>query len=165
MDNNDTPIVPNGEIIVNMAVHEVVDFFGLEAKEIKITQDPKNPELFVWIASFVGVEKAITGPVSANLQPMEMKQQIAMSMLVGLHPLGEAISTFVYAQQIMGKIPASLAEATKAMVYLLISNLSKVYKNGLLQSKFQEEIALADIIRVVVSHKEDKNKKQQRRSH
>ena len=162
MDNNDTPqIVQNGEMIVNMAVHEVVDFFGLEAKEINISQDPKNPELFVWIASFVDVEKAITGPVSANLQPMEMKQQIAMSMLVGLHPLGEAITTFVYAQQIMGKIPASLAEATKAMVYLLISNLSKVYKNNLLQKKFEEEVQMADIIRVVLSHKEDKK----RRSH
>ena len=150
-----------GKMEISIVVHDVVDFFGLEAKSIDVSEDPKNPDLFVWIASFVDVEKAITGLVSGNLKPAEMKQQIAMSMLVGLHPLGEAITTFVYAQQIMGKIPASLAEATKAMVYLLISNLSKVYKNNLLQKKFEEEVQMADIIRVVLSHKEDKK----RRSH
>jgi len=149
----------NGKMEISMAVREVVDFLGLEAKSIDVSEDPKNPDLFVWIASFVDVEKTITGPVSGNLKRSEMKQQIAMSMLVGLHPLGEAITAFVYAQQIMGKVPETLAEATKAMCYLLVSNLSKVHRNGLLQEMFLKEIDLSDILRVVFANKEDKKKR------
>jgi len=158
-EETNTQVVKNGEIEVSTAVHEVVDFLGLEAKSINVSEDPKNPDLFVWIASFVDVEKTITGPVSGNLKRSEMKQQIAMSMLVGLHPLGEAITTFIYAQQIVGKVPATLAEATKAMCYLLISNLGRVYKNGLLQEMFLKEIDLPDILRVVFANKEDKKKR------
>jgi len=158
-EETNTQVVKNGKIEVSMAVHEVVDFLGLEAKSINVSEDPKNPDLFVWIASFVDVEKTITGPVSGNLKRSEMKQQIAMSMLVGLHPLGEAITTFIYAQQIVGKVPATLAEATKAMCYLLISNLGRVYKNGLLQEMYLKEIDLPDILRVVFANKEDKKKR------
>ena len=154
-----TQVVKNSETEISVAVHEVVDFFGLEAKSIDISEDPKNPDLFVWLASFVDVEKAITGPVSGNLKRSVMKQQIAMSMLVGLHPLGEAITMFVYAQQIMGKVPSSLAEATKAMCYLLVSNLAKVYKNNRLQEEFLSAITLPDILRVVLANKEDKKKR------
>jgi len=154
-----TQVVKNSETEISVAVHEVVDFFGLEAKSIDISEDPKNPDLFVWLASFVDVEKAITGPVSGNLKHSVMKQQIAMSMLVGLHPLGEAITTFVYAQQIMGKVPSSLAEATKAMCYLLVSDLAKVYKNNRLQEEFLSAITLPDILRVVFANKEDKKKR------
>jgi len=158
-EETNTQVVKNGEIEVSTAVHEVVDFLGLEAKSINVSEDPKNPDLFVWIASFVDVEKTITGPVSGNLERSEMKQQIAMSMLVGLHPLGEAITMFVYAQQIMGKVPSSLAEATKAMCYLLVSNLAKVYKNNRLQEEFLSAITLPDILRVVLANKEDKKKR------
>jgi len=154
-----TQVVKNSKTEISVVVHEVVDFFGLEAKSIDISEDPKNPDLFVWLASFVDVEKAITGPVSGNLKRSVMKQQIAMSMLVGLHPLGEAITMFVYAQQIMGKVPSSLAEATKAMCYLLVSNLAKVYKNNRLQEVFLKEIDLPDILRVVLANKEDKKKR------
>ena len=154
-----TQVVKNSKVEISAVVREVVDFFGLEAKSIDISEDPKNPDLFVWLASFVDVEKAITGPVSGNLKRSVMKQQIAMSMLVGLHPLGEAITTFVYAQQIMGRVPSSLAEATKAMCYLLISNLGRVHKNGLLQEVFLKEIDLPDILRVVLANKENKKKR------
>ena len=154
-----TQVVKNSKVEISAVVREVVDFFGLEAKSIDISEDPKNPDLFVWLASFVDVEKAITGPVSGNLKRSVMKQQIAMSMLVGLHPLGEAITTFVYAQQIMGKVPSSLAEATKAMCYLLVSNLAKVYKNNRLQEEFLSAITLPDILRVVFANKEDKKKR------
>ena len=158
-EETNTQVVKNGKIEVSMAVHEVVDFLGLEAKSIDVSEDPKNPDLFVWIASFVDVEKTITGPVSGNLKRSEMKQQIAMSMLVGLHPLGEAITAFVYAQQIMGKVPETLAEATKAMCYLLVGNLAKVYKNNRLQEEFLSAITLPDILRVVFANKEDKKKR------
>jgi len=154
-----TQVVKNSKTEISVVVHEVVDFFGLEAKSIDISEDPKNPDLFVWLASFVDVEKAITGPVSGNLKRSVMKQQIAMSMLVGLHPLGEAITMFVYAQQIMGKVPSSLAEATKAMCYLLVSDLAKVYKNNRLQEEFLSAITLPDILRVVLANKEDKKKR------
>jgi len=154
-----TQVVKNSKVEISAVVREVVDFFGLEAKSIDISEDPKNPDLFVWLASFVDVEKAITGPVSGNLKHSAMKQQIAMSMLVGLHPLGEAITTFVYAQQIMGKVPSSLAEATKAMCYLLVSDLAKVYKNNRLQEEFLSAITLPDILRVVFANKEDKKKR------
>ena len=154
-----TQVVKNSKTEISVVVHEVVDFFGLEAKSIDISEDPKNPDLFVWLASFVDVEKAITGPVSGNLKRSAMKQQIAMSMLVGLHPLGEAITMFVYAQRIMGKVPSSLAEATKAMCYLLVSNLAKVYKNNRLQEEFLSAITLPDILRVVLANKEDKKKR------
>ena len=154
-----TQVVKNSKTEISVVVHEVVDFFGLEAKSIDISEDPKNPDLFVWLASFVDVEKAITGPVSGNLKRSVMKQQIAMSMLVGLHPLGEAITMFVYAQQIMGKVPSSLAEATKAMCYLLVSDLAKVYKNNRLQEEFLSAITLPDILRVVFANKEDKKKR------
>jgi len=158
-EETNVQVVKNGKMEISMAVHEVVDFFGLEAKSIDVSEDPKNPDLFVWIANFVDVEKAITGPVSGNLKQFEMKQQIAMSMLVGLHPLGEAITTFVYAQQIMGKVPETLAEATKAMCYLLVGNLAKVYKNNRLQEEFLSAITLPDILRVVFANKEDKKKR------
>ena len=154
-----TQVVKNSKVEISAVVREVVDFFGLEAKSIDISEDPKNPDLFVWLASFVDVEKAITGPVSGNLKHSVMKQQIAMSMLVGLHPLGEAITMFVYAQQIMGKVPSSLAEATKAMCYLLVSDLAKVYKNNRLQEEFLSAITLPDILRVVFANKEDKKKR------
>jgi len=154
-----TQVVKNSKVEISAVVREVVDFFGLEAKSIDISEDPKNPDLFVWLASFVDVEKTITGPVSGNLKRSAMKQQIAMSMLVGLHPLGEAITMFVYAQQIMGKVPSSLAEATKAMCYLLVSDLAKVYKNNRLQEEFLSAITLPDILRVVFANKEDKKKR------
>jgi len=45
------------------------------------------------------------------------------------------------------------------MCYLLISNLGRVYKNGLLQEMFLKEIDLPDILRVVFANKEDKKKR------
>jgi hypothetical protein len=135
------------KMVVSGIMNDVAEFFDQDVEKLDAKAEG---DLILWTVKFFAKERAIAGIIDMSLSAQDSKYQIAASVVIGLHPMGEAIGWFIYAQQLARAIPKTISEATSAMCYFLLSNMAKVIKPVSLKEMFLKEIQFDRLRQIIV---------------